>query len=69
MSGFKQTKVPLWNDISNNCEPGKSPYLGGLKEIGEKEMCINRRQQKEISSVPFNATVAPDQWRNTLVNS
>lgn len=60
MKGYKQTQVPLWNDIKNNCEPGKSPYLGGLQEIGEKEMCRTRKEQKELHKVAFNATVSPD---------
>jgi hypothetical protein len=30
MEGFKKTKAPFWTEIKNNCEVGKSPYLGGL---------------------------------------
>lgn len=60
MNGYKSTGKAFWSETSNVCEPGQSPYLGGLKEIESKVTKRSRKTNRDHSHVPFNATVAAD---------
>jgi hypothetical protein len=68
--GYKTTKTQKWAEITSANVLGTEPFIGGVKEIGDKASVRPRNVHKEITSIPLMiGLTAEDRHRNNLVNS